>query len=87
MKIRVVFDGKVLVPEENLDLEPCERYEITIGEKIDRAPQEPKTPQPSGNLWDLLEELGGTIEGPEDWSVEHDHYLYGTPKRSEKETS
>jgi hypothetical protein len=23
----------------------------------------------------------GTVEGPEDWSEEHDHYLYGVPKR------
>lgn len=32
--------------------------------------------------WDTLEELAGTIEAPEDWSAEHDHYLYGTPKRN-----
>jgi Arc/MetJ-type ribon-helix-helix transcriptional regulator len=32
--------------------------------------------------WDTLEEMAGTIEAPEDWSSEHDHYLYGTPKRN-----
>ena len=35
----------------------------------------------SKGLWQLLEEISGTIEAPEDWSIEHDHYLYGTPKR------
>lgn len=23
----------------------------------------------------------GTVEAPEDWSLEHDHYIYGSPKR------
>ena len=22
----------------------------------------------------------GLVEGPEDWSAHHDHYLYGSPK-------
>jgi hypothetical protein len=39
------------------------------------------------DLWDVLEEHAGSIEGPKDWSVEHDHYLYGTPKRSNHKTS
>lgn len=34
------------------------------------------------NVWDILESLAGTIEAPPDWSAEHDHYLYGTPKRN-----
>ena len=36
------------------------------------------------DLWDLLEETAGTVEAPEDWSIEHDHYLYGTHKHTEK---
>ena len=36
--------------------------------------------QESGNAWDVLESLTGTIEAPTDWSAEHNHYLYGTPK-------
>jgi hypothetical protein len=35
----------------------------------------------SGDPWSALESLIGTIEGPEDWALEHDHYIYGTPKR------
>ena len=34
-------------------------------------------------VWDILESLIGTIDGPIDWAAEHDHYLYGTPKRDE----
>lgn len=33
------------------------------------------------NAWDVLESLIGQVEGPEDWSEQHDHYLYGTPKK------
>jgi hypothetical protein len=39
--------------------------------------------QKSGNTWDVLDSLTGTVEAPADWSAEHDHYLYGTPKRQE----
>ncbi len=41
--------------------------------------------QETPNLWDLLRELAGTYDGPEDWSLEHDHYIHGTPKRYSKE--
>lgn len=30
----------------------------------------------------VLEALAGSIEAPADWSAEHDHYLYGAPKRA-----
>ena len=41
--------------------------------------------QESGNAWDVLESLTGTTEAPTDWSAEHDHYLYGTPKHQSNE--
>jgi hypothetical protein len=41
--------------------------------------------QTADNAWDVLESLTGTVEAPADWSAEHDHYLYGTPKRPESE--
>ena len=69
-----VFDGKVLHPEEELDLKPDIRYIITI-ERDERVEGD--------SLWDVLSKLAGTIEGPQDWSEEHDHYLYGTPERNE----
>jgi hypothetical protein len=33
----------------------------------------------------VLEKLIGTVEAPSDWAAEHDHYLYGTPKRADQE--
>jgi hypothetical protein len=32
-------------------------------------------------LWDKLRGVAGTVEGPEDWARNHDHYIHGTPKR------
>jgi hypothetical protein len=62
----------VLLPEGEIDLEPNRRYRISI---LAEAPPEAKS------AWDVLDEMAGSVEGPEDWSAELDHYLYGTPKR------
>lgn len=37
---------------------------------------------PEGGVWALLRGAAGAVEMPTDWAAEHDHYLYGTPKRS-----
>jgi hypothetical protein len=42
--------------------------------------------QESENAWDVLDSLTGTVEAPADWSAEHDHYLYGTPKHQETDS-
>ena len=69
--LSVIFDGKVFTPEEPVNLEPDTHYVVTIEHKKKSGEQ---------NLWDVLDNLTGTVEGPEDWSKEHNHYLYGTPK-------
>ena len=70
--ITAVFDGHVLRPEAPVDLEPNQRYRLTV---------EPAAPSDSvGDAWDALERLASTIDAPSDWSAEHNHYLYGTPK-------
>lgn len=71
--VTAIYDGQVLRLDEPVDLEPNQRYRLTIEPDVsgDRA----------GGAWDVLERLAGTIEAPPDWSAEHNHYLYGTPKR------
>ena len=39
--------------------------------------------EPGGDAWDLLGSLTGAVSAPADWAAEHDHYLYGAPKRSD----
>ena len=39
--------------------------------------------EPQPTIWDKLLELAGTVDGlPPDMAENHDHYLYGTPKKS-----
>ncbi len=72
--LTAVFDGKVLRPEEKLDLKPNVRYRVTV--------ESEEADDQGTNAWEMLENLTGTLEEPEDWAAEHDHYLYGLPKKS-----
>ena len=47
-------------------------------ESVANASSDTSAPE---DAWDMLRSLTGTLEGPEDWSEQLDHYLYGTPKR------
>ena len=76
--LTAVFDGHVLHPDSPLDLEPNTRYVITI--------QTAPLSTPARDAWDVLETLTGTVEAPSNWASEHDHYLYGTPKRQQDTT-
>ena len=45
-----------------------------------------QTPDEPGNIWDDLVALAEEVESlpcdlPEDLAINHDHYLYGAPKR------
>ncbi len=73
----VVYDGTVLRPETPLELETDRRYMVTL------TPLEHATGQESA--WDILDALAGTVDAPEDWATEHDHYLYGAPKRVDEQ--
>ena len=67
------YDGESLRPSSALDLVRDRRYVITVEE----APETRDT----GDAWSELASLVGTVDGPPDWAREHDHYLYGSPKR------
>jgi len=45
--------------------------------------RDPETVVAEGDAWDVLDSQVGSVEGPEDWAREHDHYLYGAPKHQE----
>jgi hypothetical protein len=74
----VLFDGEVFRPASPPGLEPNTRYVITIHEAAPAASDM--------GAWDVLESLAGTIEAPADWATQHDHYLYGTPKKRRRPT-
>jgi hypothetical protein len=73
-RITAVFDGKVLRPDQPVDLVENRHYTVTISEAIpdDRT---------GADAWELLDQATGSLEAPHDWAEEHDHYLYGAQKR------
>ena len=72
--ITVTYDGKVLTPKTALDLDVNKEYQIQV------ISQAEKLETKEVNAWDILEDLAGSYYAPEDWSNQHNHYLYGTPK-------
>jgi hypothetical protein len=77
--LTAVFDGQVLRPDGPVDLRANTRYRVTVEETEEGTAER--------NVWDVLEQLAGVVEAPADWAAEHDHYLYGTPRRGEARSS
>lgn len=71
--ITVIYDGQALHPEQPLNLTPHQKYRIMI--ETENLISENK------DGWDIIESLIGSVDAPEDWSIEHDYYLYGSPKK------
>jgi hypothetical protein len=76
--IKAHFDGKAFIPDEPVDLPRDQAVVLHVHTASASAGETGQT------AWDVLDELAGTVEAPADWSAEHDHYLYGTPKRSDQ---
>ena len=72
--VTVMFDGQVLRPESPIELTPNQRYVITI--------QPDSAVEPLNDGWDEIAALAGTVDASPDWAAEHDHYFYGTPKKT-----
>ena len=65
----LVFDDAIALPEGTA-------VEVEL-RKVDDDEAGP-------TLYDRYRSIIGTAEGlPEDFSINHDHYIHGTPKRSE----
>ena len=71
--VEAYYDGTVLRPQTALDLDRDRLYSVTITEAPSRV-------EAATDAWQVLEALTGTVDAPEDWSAEHDHYLSGAPK-------
>jgi len=65
------FDGKVIVPDEPV--------EWPIGQPL-RIRVE-LTEQPAARFENLLDLAADLPDAPPDLAAQHDHYLYGSPKR------
>jgi len=77
MTLRVHFDGKVLVPDEPVDLPVNCALEVQVKSLESDRIKEP----PLMKLVKLLEDLPDNPDWPSDGAAQHDHYLYGTEKQ------
>lgn len=72
------FDGKVIVPKQAVDL-PRDRSFVVHVEAFGGMEPLAESSPPSALQW--LAENAVDDELPSDLSAQHDHYLYGKPKR------
>ncbi len=72
--LTVVFDGEVFRPTEPVHLPANTAYRVTIEEERATEPEE----EPP--LMKYLR-MAQKLDLPADFAEQHDHYLYGTPKR------
>jgi hypothetical protein len=70
--VKAHFDGKVLVPEEPVNLPANGAVEVEV---------RPVGEKPLLALARQLEQLPDNADWPQDGASQHDHYLYGTPKQ------
>ena len=67
------FDGKVIVPDQPLDLPLNQRVVVRI-EPVEEGKQKASALQ-----W--LADNAVDVDLPTDLAQQHDHHLYGTPKK------
>lgn len=78
--ISAIFDGTVFVPDEPVHLPQLSRCTLVV-ETADGAVEEDRK-EIIDDQWllDQIEKLP-PADLPSDFAAQHDHYLYGTPKR------
>jgi hypothetical protein len=77
-RLRVRFDGRVLVPLDPVDL-AVGPYDIVI----DNIAPPPSDQPPLAKLAEIAKKFPPRADSPGDAAAQHDHYLYGTPKRDD----
>lgn len=73
--IRCHFDGKTLVPDEPVELPEGEELVAHVERRATRA-----STSESSIDWLFAHSINDPAV-PEDLAYQHDHYLYGTPKK------
>jgi len=84
--LKARFDGRVLVPEQPVDLpQDCvlqihveEATPVTNGAAADTSAEDAP---PLAALVEWVKQLPDDPDSPTDLAAQHDHYLYGMPKR------
>lgn len=74
--LRAHFDGKVFVPDGPVDMPAGQEVEVQVT-AVGHAHEETLLQR----LARLAEKIPGDPDAPVDGAAQHDHYLYGLPKR------
>jgi hypothetical protein len=77
LTVKVRFDGHVFIPEQTVDLPAGTEFEVTLKSPVESSDVRP----PLLALIDIAQEFPDDPDMPTDAAAQHDHYLYGTPKR------
>ncbi|MEX0774256.1 MAG: hypothetical protein WD042_00940 [Phycisphaeraceae bacterium] len=77
------FDGRAIVPDEPLDLPAGQALQVTVS-PVERGDERPQSSPIGAFLADWACKRSRVEDDglPDDLAAQHDHYLYGTPKRS-----
>jgi hypothetical protein len=80
--LKAHFDGKVLIPDEPVNLPVDCALEVSVQPApMKKQVATPQDEKPLMKLIKALEELPANPDWPSDGAAQHDHYLYGLPKR------
>ncbi len=74
------FDGKVLIPDEPVNLPVDCALEVHV-QPLPQHASSSVEERPLMKLARLLEAMPDNPDAPTDGAAQHDHYLYGHPKR------
>ena len=73
------FEGTIV----NGTVVPDEPTGLAEGTRVEFVVKKPEPEKPT--LLGLMKLAGVIKDAPPDWAAEHDHYIHGTPKRSQSE--
>jgi hypothetical protein len=76
IQLELEFDGHVFVPQQPVDLPAGYKVTVSVAPAIAKAPGKSLL-----DLARLAEEFPRDPNSPTDRAAQHDHYLYGTPKK------
>ena len=79
--LKAHFDGKVLVPDEPVDLPLNCALELRVVPLDSESPPQEDS-QALRRLAELAKKVGKADESRRDGAAEHDHYIYGSARRA-----
>jgi hypothetical protein len=78
--LKAHFDGKVLVPDEPVNLPVNRALKVQV-ETVEQSATPAIEEKPLAKLLKAIEAMPSNPNWPKDGAAQHDHYLYGLPKR------